>query len=257
MDSMSGDSQKSLVFDVETTTGVDFDALRSTTWGTHPIRWTSRRCGPKIAQITWKVVPGETSIKNRFVLPERRDAEGMPVPLVVDNEWSPSVDRVTLDTHGLDVADVLRELVADARGCCRIVAHNIWFDRNVVCAELAAAGMVDDARFFQTVPGWCTMARSGWTGKFPRLQELGEAYDEVGDIDPRRLHDAAVDTELCARVFARQVRGDAPGEPPRLWMVAGTPWRRGLKRCPATGRLWTYDTPGNRREFYAVVAMAE
>lgn len=87
----------------------------------------------------------------------------------------------------------------------RIVAHNKFFDRNVIKAAYARAEMADDA--FRALPMGCTMmpltAAVGATrnGR-PKWPTLDEAYRKL--VDPAGFegaHDALADCMACARVL--------------------------------------------------------
>ena len=103
------------------------------------------------------------------------------------------------------MSEALEALAADAKGCVRLVGHNIWFDRNVIGAECRRLGLSD---MLDGMPMVCTMKLSTafcaiphpvYVYKWPRLSELyyilfGHELENAhnGAADVRAVHDCYV-----------------------------------------------------------------
>ena len=88
------------------------------------------------------------------------------------------------DTYGRPLRDVLVEFMTVVERSDIIVAHNIEFDQNIVCAELVRTNLIQMARSFSAKRFVCTM-RSAMEkfslSRFPTLKKLYQSVCENGD----------------------------------------------------------------------------
>ncbi len=156
---------------------------------------------PRMVRLSWLVVDAAGTIVRDgdmivrpcgFIIPEE----------VVDIH---GIDTATALREGVDLSEALDALAADAKGCVRLVGHNIWFDRNVVGAECRRLKRAD---MFDGMPKVCTMKLSTafcaiphpqYVYKWPRLSELyyilfGHELENAhnGAADVRAVHDCYV-----------------------------------------------------------------
>lgn len=91
------------------------------------------------------------------------------------------ITRPILDNYGFKIMDVLEHFIKDCRRADLIVAHNMDFDKNVVCSELFRLGMTNEANEILSFPTLCTMKtttdickiENKWGSyKWPKLVEL-------------------------------------------------------------------------------------
>ena len=156
---------------------------------------------PRMVRLSWLVVDGSGTIVHDgdmivcprgFIIPEE----------VVDIH---GIDTATALREGVELSEALEALAADAKGCVRLVGHNIWFDRNVIGAECRRLGLSD---MLDGMPMVCTMKLSTafcaiphpvYVYKWPRLSELyyilfGYELENAhnGAADVRAVHDCYV-----------------------------------------------------------------
>ena len=156
---------------------------------------------PRMVRLSWLVVDGSGTIVHDgdmivcprgFIIPEE----------VVDIH---GIDTATALREGVELSEALEALAADAKGCVRLVGHNIWFDRNVIGAECRRLGLSD---MLDGMPMVCTMKLSTafcaiphpvYVYKWPRLSELyyilfGHELENAhnGAADVRAVHDCYV-----------------------------------------------------------------
>lgn len=156
---------------------------------------------PRMVRLSWLVVDGSGTIVHDgdmivcprgFIIPEE----------VVDIH---GIDTATALREGVELSEALEALAADAKGCVRLVGHNIWFDRNVIGAECRRLGLSD---MLDGMPMVCTMKMSTafcaiphpvYVYKWPRLSELyyilfGHELENAhnGAADVRAVHDCYV-----------------------------------------------------------------
>ena len=181
-----------LMVDVETT-GLALNSEVSCT--ECPENW------PRMVRLSWLVVDGSGTIVHDgdmivcprgFIIPEE----------VVDIH---GIDTATALREGVELSEALEALAADAKGCVRLVGHNIWFDRNVIgaeCRRLGLPDMLDDMPMVCTMKmstAFCAIPHPVYVYKWPRLSELyyilfGHELENAhnGAADVRAVHDCYV-----------------------------------------------------------------
>lgn len=181
-----------LMVDVETT-GLALNSEVSCT--ECPENW------PRMVRLSWLVVDGSGTIVHDgdmivcprgFIIPEE----------VVDIH---GIDTATALREGVELSEALESLAADAKGCVRLVGHNIWFDRNVIgaeCRRLGLPDMLDDMPMVCTMKmstAFCAIPHPVYVYKWPRLSELyyilfGHELENAhnGAADVRAVHDCYV-----------------------------------------------------------------
>lgn len=240
---MTSPTTKYIAFDIETTASVPFSQIRNTDY-TESSAWRDIYIG----QLAWTCISEEGHViesKSVKIYPSRGD-DSRVIP--VDNPFAPSITPESLVEEGVPHDAFLREFADQCLTSEWIVAHNAWFDVNLLCKELADIDE-DMARQVSEKRRWCTMRRAadidGWE-KWPTMCEISET---VGiEIDAVRLHDAVYDTELCARVFMEQLGRSVP-PPSKVYCLPHTKWVKGVAFDKIRRRFWYYNTPSNRVRF--------
>jgi DNA polymerase III alpha subunit (gram-positive type) len=161
---------------------------------------------PRIVQFSWLVADhtGKGGDIQDFII--------KPDGFVVPRESS-DVHGITHEMavkEGIDLKEVLDKFMADAKTCDHIVAHNLQFDRNVLCSELYRMGDTKLCDWVVGVKGICTKDETTeWcklrpfrygTWKWPKLSELHYIlFNE--HIDPVKAHNSKYDVEILSRCF--------------------------------------------------------
>lgn len=224
-----------IAFDTETTAGVPFSSIRNTDYTDNA--WKDVYIG----QIAWTCISDDGDILESNSVKIRPYRNGIRIP--VENPFAPSISESSLIEDGVDESF----LIDFARKCLDakcIVAHNAWFDINLLCKEIKDDSYLPSKLFSH--PKWCTMdkasSRDGWE-KWPTMSEISETIGIT--LEHHRLHDAVYDTELCAKVFLEQSRRSVP-PPGKLY----TPKKaKGLVYDKYRRMYWYYNVPSNIVKF--------
>ncbi|MBQ9184492.1 MAG: 3'-5' exonuclease [Bacteroidales bacterium] len=185
-----------LFFDTETD-GLPSDYRFSAHWA--PQNW------PHIVQLAWLVMDdegNELSSGNTIIRPE-----GFVI--------SPEATAIHGISHQRALAEgealhkVLKKFRRVLEGTYLNVAHNLWFDANVVAADMSRCGMDDDILYW---PGYCTMEGTTDLCKLPFATEvhpdaeykwpkLSELHDFLFGCGFQGAHDAMNDVRATAKCF--------------------------------------------------------
>ena len=111
----------------------------------------------------------------------------------IENHQFHGITELISDTDGIPFMDFAKQFSNSLDNCSSIIAHNISFDFNVLCAEFYRYGLTDLISKFESKVQICTMkkykylvnakfARGGLGVKDPNLKELyhyatGEAME--------------------------------------------------------------------------------
>jgi len=116
------------------------------------------------------------------------------------------ITRPVVDKYAVNVKDVLINFIQDCKRADLLVAHNMDFDKNVVCSELFRLGMEEYLNEFMNIPKLCTMKTTTdlcripnkWGSyKWPKLEEL---HVKLFDVSFENAHHAQCDVDalvLC------------------------------------------------------------
>lgn len=135
--------------------------------------------------------------------------------------------------RGIPLADALTQLMAMARQCTHLIAHNIKFDYAFLVAELGRAGMLDDLAYVRGMTQICTMKSTArlvnakdklGRNKDPNLGELHK-YATGGTMEG--AHDAECDVRgtcqaMCALVAQGKYGAGEWLDPPSPDSVTGS-----------------------------------
>lgn len=156
---------------------------------------------PRMVRLSWLVVDGTGTIVRDGDLIVRPCGFTIPEE-VVDIH---GIDTATALREGVDLSEALDALAADAKGCVRLVGHNVWFDRNVIgaeCYRLKRADMLAGMPMVCTMKlstAFCAIPHPVYVYKWPRLSELyyilfGHEFENAhnGAADVRAVHDCYV-----------------------------------------------------------------
>lgn len=118
------------------------------------------------------------------------------------------ITRPILDKYGNNVKNVLNDFMIDFNRADLLVAHNMDFDKNVVCSELFRLGMDEEANEIMNCPKLCTMksttefcgiANKFGTGyKWPKLVEL---HVRLFDAPFKNAHHAMSDVDALVDCY--------------------------------------------------------
>jgi len=164
---------------------------------------------PRIIQLAWQVADantGERFKEHKYLI----KPDGWVVPkekFWIDNGFSTEKN----EAEGKPLPQVIDWFISDYLESDALVAHNMAFDFPILAAEMIRYGKGTNGR---RLPKFCTMEASvevcklpnhnGWKGyKWPKLQEL---YKHLFKLDFEGGHDAGNDVTACRLCFFELVK---------------------------------------------------
>ncbi len=163
---------------------------------------------PDIVSICWHVYINGLIVKKMHYLIK-------PVGWSIPAE-STKIHGITEErafTEGRSLKDVLDEFKADAKGCDRLVAHNLKFDSNVLMNAYKWRIGEDCGSWWPYKAEFCTMMvaseelkipnPNGYANyKWPRLDELYQIT--FNESAPAGAHSADRDVEVLAKIYFKR-----------------------------------------------------
>lgn len=183
-----------LAFDTETTGLVDNEDKKKTPNAKNVHIWDKCR----MVQIAWEVRDELNNVHSRCTYIVR------PGGFMIHNSDFHGITTDRAITEGHDVTEVIKKMFSDIEeyNVQTVVAHNIFFDENVIMAEMYRYKMNDFISKWKLLNNKrCTMLMGTKYGmKWPKLPEL---YEKVCGKLPEgvQLHTANWDTRLCADIY--------------------------------------------------------
>ena len=203
---------------------------------------------PHITQISWALIDA----KNHDIIESYNEYIRLPVGVTVPAIVT-SITGITesmCNTIGVDIVDAMTAFARAFFRCSTVVAHNIEFDRLMICAEVernrarltaavpyircmfhprydATLGVHQFDTMFRTM-NICQIYRDSKNGaKVLKPPKLVELYKILFHETPDNLHNSMVDVLVCARCFLKvRYHWDVPDAQFLGWMnftMAATP----------------------------------
>lgn len=128
------------------------------------------------------------------------------------------IDQPTATRYGRHVDEVIHQFLSAVEACDAIVAHNLYFDQNVINNilrwQFGHAKMLEHYRKKMI----CTMRERHTPGR--KFAKLSEMYTELFGYppDPDLLHNALGDTQILLKCFFK-MRETAPPPPTQSKLV--------------------------------------
>jgi DNA polymerase III epsilon subunit-like protein len=154
---------------------------------------------PRLVQLAWMITDEQGA--------ESKTAEYIikPHKFTIPHDAS-QIHGITTNIatqHGVDLKNVLDEIIVDISSAIALIAHNIQFDENIVGAEFLRLGYQNHFKnkikkcTMQSSTNWCKIP-GPYGYKWPKLQELHrklfkENYDNA--------HSALADVRACAKCY--------------------------------------------------------
>lgn len=162
---------------------------------------------PDIVSICWIVCEGSNRIKKEYHIIK---PEGWVIP-----QKSAEIHGITHEiacTQGESLATVLHSFKEDCESADSIVAHNMFFDKNVLFNAYAWRLDIGPTGFWDYKKEFCTMLKSKNELKIPskytnskhdfKYPSLDEIYrDTFKEESPGGAHNSDRDVEVLLRVF--------------------------------------------------------
>ena len=188
---------KVIFFDTETT-GVAINSKVSALTG--PNNW------PDIVSIAWWVFEDRTLVKREYHLIK-------PAGWTVSAEVSRihGITHAVAEANGKPLTEVIHLFNTDLQGAIHVIAHNMYFDKNVVFNAIKWRLGLDPLSVWPAKGEFCSMEQSKgelripskfgrpsdpW--KWPRLDELYE--DTFGKRAPQNAHNAERDVDVLQQI---------------------------------------------------------
>ncbi len=131
-----------------------------------------------------------------------------PDDFTIPNDMIHGISHMQAAKDGKAFVEIVKELEQDLENVKLVVAHNVDFDRHVLCAELFRRDYTALASKLFGLPSFCTCQQSVKRCNLVRggklkLPKLIEAYSILvkEPTDKLKLHDALVDAEMCSRIY--------------------------------------------------------
>jgi len=137
------------------------------------------------------------------------------------------ITREMCNEHGVHIEDALHEFYQEYMQCDCVVAHNLEFDRLMICTELARLVVKQDLTVVKRFPFieqvfnptgmnqieyFCTMRvgrklcniqAQNSRGTYIKNPKLAELYQHLFGQTPINLHNSLMDTYVCLRCFVK------------------------------------------------------
>jgi len=162
---------------------------------------------PDLVSICWMLFDGPKQIKKEYHIIR---PDGWSVPVAASRIHGITEEMAI--AQGTALSAVLEFFTEDCKMADKIVAHNLYFDRNVVFHALKWRLQLDPTAFWDSRKEFCTMMASkdelkipsrypkpGDLYKFPSLDELFR--DTFGAEPPGNAHSADRDVEVLQGIL--------------------------------------------------------
>jgi DNA polymerase III epsilon subunit-like protein len=114
--------------------------------------------------------------------------------------------------EGVSFDHVMQELRGILKDASRLIAHNIYFDSNVLMSEFYRRGMKDMIELMEGVRQVCTMKQGQGVMKLRVYPKLGKLYEFLYNEEMKNAHDAMYDTYHCFMCFKKMFPEDERAE---------------------------------------------
>lgn len=162
----------------------------------HP-KETAKYDSSRIVSIAWIVLDkdlNEVSKGDRLISP--RD-----FVIGADATKIHGITQKYASENGMDIVQVLTELVDIIAPCKVLVAHNVWFDVNVLRSECFRYKQIELSALLDRSIKYCTMMHGKSILGLPRNPTLNILYTTIFGQGVENAHDARFDTYHCCKCF--------------------------------------------------------
>jgi DNA polymerase III epsilon subunit-like protein len=181
------------VYDLETSGLPEFTRSR----GYHNPLETGKYDTARVVSISWIILDKDLEIidKKNFIV--------KPDGFVMSPE-NIAIHRITNEhahAEGVPFIEVADALLAVAHHMKTLVAHNIYFDYNVLKAECYRHGIQDIPAIMNSARKYCTMSQGKQLLSYHKNPKLSELYMALYGEEMENAHDAEYDTFYCCECF--------------------------------------------------------
>ena len=167
----------------------------------YKVHYSEKDNYPFLVQLAWILYQNEKEISfsDFIIIPN-----GFEIPESAINIHGFSNEYC--NENGYDLKKILNKFYTDFKLCDMLVAHNLEFDKNIICSELYRNNAAKHAEEIYKSKGLCTMKESidfckipgKYGNKFPKLSELHtQLFSENFD----NAHNALNDIRATAKCF--------------------------------------------------------
>lgn len=181
------------VFDTETSGLPTFTKWR----GYFDPRDLSKYNSSRIVQISWRI------LDQALELIEKQTYVIKPDNFIIPQS-SIDIHHITNEKahqEGVPLSQVLDEVRTKCPLMKMIVAHNVYFDVNVLKSECHRYGYDDIAKSIDKANKYCTMAKAKEKLNLSKNPKLSELYNILCNEQMKNAHDAEFDTYYCCQCF--------------------------------------------------------
>jgi DNA polymerase-3 subunit epsilon len=164
---------------------------------------------PYILQLSWLIIENNSYVLKDYYI---KIPDNVEIPKEASNIHG--ITKEYLNENGVNIKIALNEFLKDTKNLDYIVAHNIYFDENMINLELARLNSYDNI-IDNVIPNkckkYCTMKNGtnvtniikensyGKYFKYPKLNELYKKIFENEEVD--NYHNSKVDIICSSRCF--------------------------------------------------------
>lgn len=156
---------------------------------------------PRLVQLAWIITDqmGHQLKKANYII--------RPIGYAIPSEAEAmhGISTYTARMQGETIGTVLEEFMNDLQRCFEFVCHNVWYDKNVISAELLRLGRsilpLNGRPHFCTMEGTtehCAIYHPTYGWKWPRLSEL---HTKLFGYELEVTHDAATDVQAIYKCY--------------------------------------------------------
>lgn len=184
-----------LIYDTETSGLPTFTSYR----GYHDPRDVSKYDTSRLVSISWILANENLDIVEKAYYIVR------PTDFVIPQNVI-NIHHITNEIaheQGKDIQEVLQSFKDVASKATTLVAHNVYFDVNVLKSECYRNQRGDVADAISRMRTYCTMAEAKRLLELPRNPKLADLYKMLYGEDMTNAHNAEYDTWCCYKCFAQ------------------------------------------------------
>lgn len=156
----------------------------------------------RIVSIAWRLIETDTDeeLTNNYFIVKPNAFE---IPIEATNIHGISTEMA--EREGVTLNYVMDRVNVDITRCCTLVAHNIYFDINVLRSELFRMKRYNMINKTYAKNIFCTMMQSRRQGVVCKISTLAKTYaalfEDEGEL--QKTHNAFYDVLYCSKIYKR------------------------------------------------------
>jgi len=165
----------------------------------------------RVIEIAYKIYNNEGNVVKQF------NSLIIPDGFEINNTEIHGITYEEAKSKGICINEALSTMHSDFENVEKIVAHNIYFDLNIILSECYRYGNEKLIDYFKNKPLLiCTMKMGKDLMKTKKSPKLIELYEYLFDKSITQLHRALSDVEICADCYFTIVGRERDAKKPKI-----------------------------------------